>query len=309
MSGINRPVVLCVLVQLLAGPATAQTFPTSEADWTVLPCGQSVMTDAHRDESGALKERDIVGSLAAPAGFSASDGKFVYLRMRVDDDPVQGNKLQPFAWGIAVGIDQDPQTYEILIMVNGKTNAVELYRNTTTTRPNDPADPADEPPVQSYPFSTHGRTEAAGSSTGGDTDYFIVMAVPWSALQPLGLTPTTETLVWAGTSSSPNTLDGDLACHDASSTAPSLTDAVGGPDGPKTVLDPERDSDNDGYTDQEELRAGTDPNDPKSVPTGTPTFGVDVEGGGGCMVGDADLPRGWLVLLLLFLIRRRASPK
>jgi hypothetical protein len=306
-----RVVRLSTVVVLLAGPAAAQTFPADEADWTALPCGKTLMTDPYRDESGALKERDIVGSLGAPAGFAASDDTFVYLRLRVDQDPAQGNKLQPFAWGIAISIDQDPQTYEILAMVNGKTSQVELYRNTTTTRPNDPADPADDPPVQSFPFSTHGRTEVAGgTSYGDDDDYFVVMAIPWSAFQPLGLTPTTKAIVWAGTSSSANTIDGDLACHDAAATAPSLSGASDA----YTVLDPVRDSDGDGYPDRVEIAAGTDPNDPQSVPTGEPALGVDLEGGGGCGISGWGARRGAagapfallaLSLSLLLLLRRR----
>lgn len=276
---------ILVLVSGLAAPfvAEAQTFP-QESAWAPLPCGAVVMTDRHRDQSGAQDERDIVGDLNNPAGYHFSDTSFLYLRMRLDRDPMPNKKLRPFAWGIGVSVDQDKSTYEVLMMVNGNLSAVEVYENTATTRPDSPEDPADQPPVASYPIATHGRALVApGSSYGGDEDYFLDFAVPWSALAPLGLTPITPVELWAGTSSSANALNGDLACHDGTAGSPTLTGINPDP----TVLDPVIDTDGDGYTDRVEVEAGTNPNDASSHPAGPPPVpgqptGVDLEGGGGC---------------------------
>jgi hypothetical protein len=259
------------------------------------------MTDLYQDQSGAVSERDIVGDVIAPAGYSATDSEFLYLRLRVDQDPAPGETLRPFAWGVAISLDDDPSTYELLLAVNGDTAQVEIYQNTSTTRPDDPADPADEPPVNSYPFATHGEVQrAAGSAYGGDPDFFLAFAVPWSALEARGLDPLTPGTLWAGTSRTANSLDADLACHDGAGGAPTLSGVATG----ETLFDPVRDTDGDGYPDQVEVEAGTDPNDAASTPPGPPPGeagldGADLEGGGGCSLATPTRP--WLGLLLVTL--------
>lgn len=60
----------------LATTASAQTFPAS-GNYSPLPCGAGYMIDAHRDQSSALRERDIVGDNLAFAGYRASDSEFL----------------------------------------------------------------------------------------------------------------------------------------------------------------------------------------------------------------------------------------
>ena len=305
-----------VLVALLGADARAQTFPVDEADWVPLPCRNllkrnTLMTDLHRDDEHALDERDLVGWLGAPAGYAASDNDFLFIRLRVDQDPTnappQGRTLERHAWGLAVSVDNNLRNYEILMSMNGEADAVELYQNTITTASDILADPADGAPASSYPFGTHGRVEQTEDSRyGGDADYFVSMAVPWRDLERLGLTPVTAAVAWAGTSSLADRLDGDLACHDGTGAALSPEEYYGGF---QTVLDPHLDSDNDGYTDRDEYLADTDPSDRTSHPTGPLLFGVDLEGGGGCSVTRGTGGGGWptaLLLLAMVLIRRRA---
>jgi hypothetical protein len=319
MPDIKRTLVLlsgCLVAGLGArAPAAAQTFPPVK-NWVPLLCGRLVMSDRFRDQSGALNERDIVGDMTAPAGFRAVDDSFLYLRMRLDRDPAPDNKPRPFAWGMELSTDGDPTNYEILLMVNGSSSNVEVYKNSATTLSNDPSDPADRPPVASYSFSSHGQsTRVAVSAFGNTEDRFLDLAVPWSDLQPLGLTPTTSVHLWAGTSSTPNALDGDIACHDGTGGTPA---DLSGTAGDRTVLDPARDSDGDGYPDAVEVRAGTNPNDPNSYPseggTALPgTEGVEIEGGGGCSMirrtgAPADRPGSawlWGCLTVLALGFRR----
>jgi hypothetical protein len=265
----------------LGGVATAQTFPADGA-YTALPCGDGPMTDPFQDESGALDERDLVGDGGNPAGLRALDTGFLYLRMRVDNDAIPGGVVRPFAWGMEIDTDGDFTTYELLGLVDGVSGNVLLYTNNTTTVANDPTDPADTPAVASFPITSHARsTTASGTSYGGDGDFFLSFALPWSMLSSLGLDPDTPVMVWAASSSSANALNGDFACHDGTTGDPSLT----GVDNERTVLDPAVDSDGDGYSDATEVEAGSDPNDPDSVP-GAGGGELAFAGGGGCAIGD-----------------------
>jgi uncharacterized protein (TIGR03382 family) len=195
-------------------PARAQTFPAEDA-WLAFRCANRLMSDGLRDQPAAVEERDLVGDQDNPAGFHGSDDSFLYLRLRVDGPPTMGANLRLASWGFAlrtVGVNQD---YQVLITVDGRNSRVGLYRNTVISVPNSPTDPADNPPAATYPFSTHGRTLVAGSNFGGERDYLIDMAVPWTALAPLGFDRRQAFVLWAASSSAPDRLDGDFACHDA----------------------------------------------------------------------------------------------
>ena len=99
-----------------------------------------------------------------------------------------------------------------------------LYSNTQTTLLNDPTDPPDEPPVRSYPLSSHARSlRASGSNYGGNPDFFLDFAIPWQDLQLVGLSPSTPVTAWAATSSTATTLNGDFACFDNAAGEPTLS--------------------------------------------------------------------------------------
>ena len=231
---------LSVVAAVAAVPASvrAQTFPATMAP---LYCQRGFMTDGYRDQSGAIDERDVVGTTDNPAGFRAVDAQFLYLRMRVDVSPVMGSGLRPFAWGFELSTDGNAANYEILILVDGAADVVRLYRNTATAILDSPADPADQPPVMTYPFSTNGQVIDAGPSLfAGGNDAFIDMAVPWSDLTPLGLTPTTPISVWAATSTNTDSLNGDFACNDGGggTAIPHLSPTASGPLTPDPARSP-----------------------------------------------------------------------
>jgi MYXO-CTERM domain-containing protein len=218
----------------------------------------------------------------------------------LDTDPVAGGSLRPFTWGWEIDLDSDRTTYEILILVDGMgggTGSVVLFENTTITLANDPNDPADQPPISSYPFADNGRSiVAVGSSFGGGADYFLDAAIPWADLEPLGLQASTSTYVWAASSSSRQSLNADFACHNGATGDPTL-DGISDPD------DPNADTDGDGSSDADELDAGTDPNDPNDFPVLGDTR---LEGGGGCTTaGPATWAMALLVLVLAAGVRRR----
>ncbi len=234
---------------LIAAPARGQDTPSFPAEnaWIAFPCGGGPMVDARRDQPGAIQERDIVGDVRFPAGFRAVDEAFLYLRLRLDEAPNQGAvNLRPFAWGFAFSTDAFHTGYEVLVTVDGDARVVTLQRNTATMLIDSPADPADAPPAASYPFATHGRTSVADytgtnfDGFGGDRDFFIDLAVPWTALTAVGLERDRPVVVWAASSTEPDRLDGDLACHDAmgSSGVPALSRSGSDSTSPSSTMRP-----------------------------------------------------------------------
>jgi hypothetical protein len=270
--------VSTALICAAGSAARAATFP-GDAAFVPLRCGGGVMTDPRGDVATAPGDRDLVGNPSAPAGLRAGDAQFLYLRIRVDQDPAPGGILLPHAWGMAFDLDGDRRTYELLITVDGSAapaSAVAVFTNQTVTRINDPADPADTPATATFALASNARTVTAGTAIGGDPDFFVDIAVPWATLTTLGLGRATRTYVWAGSSSVGNALDGDLACHDGAGGAPQLDIITSDP----TTGDPTQDT------------GGGGPG------------GLRLEGGGGCQTGGS-LGLGAALALAVLGARRR----
>jgi hypothetical protein len=273
-------VVLLLLATWLSGAAHAQVVFPADSEYRPLFCRNMVMTDGLADTASFLDDKDVVGDVPGPAALRASDTTNLYMRIRLEKDPVQGTALRASSWGMEFDIDNNANTYELLVLVDGiaAPAAVSIFRNTTTTLANDPNDPADAPAAQTHPFAMNGRSVAAtGSNFGGTGDFFLDFAVPWSELTPLGLDRDTAVHMWVGSSMSQDSLNGDLACHDGASGAPTL----GG-----TASDP----------------TTGDPNDP-GAGGGT----GHLEGGGGCSTGRD--PVGLLVALAFVLLRRKRTAR
>lgn len=270
--------VLATLVLATATASAATTFPPITA-FTPLRCGGQPMTDPFGDDAADPGVRDVVGDSSTPVALRAADDQLLYLRMRVDEDPRPGGMLDAYSWGMEFDLDGDLSTYELLILVDGTggpAGKISVFTNHTTTLANDGNDPADTPAVTTYMFADNGQTGVAPCSNfGGTPDYFIDFAIPWTALQPLGLDHDTPTHVWVASSSSADSLNGDFACEDARSGAVHLD------------------------------TSGSDPTtgDPADEMTG-PTGALRLEGGGGCNAGGG-APAPCLLLALLALRRRR----
>jgi large repetitive protein len=228
------------LSTILAATAAHAAVPfPPDASYLPLHCGNAVMTDLVGDQPGFVGDGDVVGDTASPAAFTAADATNLYVRIRLDGDPAPGGALLQASWGMAIDLDNDVRTYELLMLVdgNGPNAVVELFTNKSTSMPNSPADPADLPPIASQPFAMNGRSVTAGGSQfNNNPDFFLDFALPWSTLQPAGLGPTTPVHVWIASSSASNALNGDFACHDGASGAPqSDTTASGATTGDPTM--------------------------------------------------------------------------
>ena len=270
----TRQIALTIVLGSTA--AHAATFP-GDASYVPLRCAGEVMTDPQGDQPPALLERDLVGDTIAPTGLRAGDAQFLYLRIRVDQDAAPGGAVRPFAWGMEFDLDGNRSTYELLIAVDGigsPSGTVSIFTNRATTLANDPADPADLPAAATSAFVDAARTVGAGTTIGGNPDFFVDIAVPWATLAPLGLDRDTRTYVWAGSSSVASALDGDLACHDGRTGGMPRLDATASD---PTTGDPTRDA------------------------TGGPG-GLRLEGGSGCQAGGS---LGLGAVLALLGLRRR----
>lgn len=329
---IGMGAMLAAIVLSPRGVA-AQTFP-ADGDWRLLYCGGEPSWDPLADEPGANDDRDVVGDADAPALYFFADDNYLFFRMRVDADPSASSGFRPFGWAVEFDTDGDRTTYELLAQVDGISNpdAVTLSRNTVQRSPDDPADPAEEL-IVTYDIATHARAVPAegpfASSFGGDPDWFVDWALDRADLDPEGVMDDTALVLVMGTSSNTQAINADLACHDGSTGAPTLTATGTDPATPSGTAPPDMDgdgltdieetnigtdpgvadTDGDGFSDGVEVREGTDPLDPNSYPMGSREADLGVRGGGGpagcSATGRAD--GRWLLwaLPILWILRRR----
>jgi hypothetical protein len=221
---MKLPIAL-VLVSGLAAPAhAAVTFPP-DASYYPLHCNRpmgQVMTDPVGDQVGFVDDLDVIGQVPTPAGWTAADATNLYVRIRLNGDPAPNGNLHAASWGIEFDLDGNLTTYELLMLVDGSgaNPVIGLFTNHTIEIADAPNDPADVPAIASVPFAGNARSIAAAD--GAPPQFFLDFALPWSTLEPAGLHPNTPTHVWVGSSSAANTLNGDIACHDAASGAAQL---------------------------------------------------------------------------------------
>jgi uncharacterized protein (TIGR03382 family) len=280
--------VSLALVIVLAGTAAAApvTFPPDTV-YVPIRCGGTPMFDTYRDQPGFIDDGDVVGTATSPAALRASDATNLYLRIRLDADPAPNQTLHPTAWGIEADLNGNHADYELLILVDGAPgkNVVELFKNDAITSANSPADPANQPPLATYPFADNARSVmAGGGETGTNPDFFLDFAVPWADLRAAGLDHATHTRFWAGSSTTSDSLNGDLACHDGASGTVTLDGTVSD----DTTGDP-----------------ADDPGNGSGSGSGT-NGTLELEGGGGCSTTSGGLSP-LVALALLGLVRRRSA--
>ena len=244
------------------GASREALVPPASSAFVPFRCGGAVASDPLGDVAGAGQHRDAVGAGSRAAALRASDDTFLYLRIRLDDDPRQSaDDLRPFGWGFLIDIDDDTTTYELLGELEGTgADSATLWANTTAI-PELASDPA-ESVLVSYPQAIdHWHLEQAPApDTGGNPDYFLTLGLAWDDLAAEGLSRTDPVAVWAGTSNSDQALNVDFVCHDGQTGDPTLSGIAFAP----AVLDPGGDPDGDGLDNQTELGLRSDPLDADS---------------------------------------------
>jgi hypothetical protein len=217
----------------------ALTYP-SDAEFVPFRCKGGSASDPLNDTSTGKRERDMVGNNTHPAFYRAATDTHFFFRLRLNDNPLKPGStvLSPSSYDILFDADNDPKTYEFMLTADGNLQGtrVQFVRNHTREQ-NNPKDPAHESgglPLNDFPAMDYYSVAKAwdNSRFGGDSDYFITLAIPHSALTAVGIDITQKLVIWGGTSAQTYSLDTDLGCADGMSV--SLEDAA--PD--KVNLDP-----------------------------------------------------------------------
>jgi len=229
--------------------AHAQSFPASDATWTVLQRGGAIITDT-ADAGGTNK--DAVGDNTANNAVIRvhSDTSFLYFRMRVSANPISGgNYDNTSAWSCAIDTNKSISSYEFMATLNGGDDLVHWRQNLNPT--DAVADPAENPVLPTFSAATHARNTL---QTG--TIYFVDWAVPWTSINGSGVAKGIPMRFSCGTSVS----GAFTLAHDPIATVASTTITGTMSDfyvcGNSGCL---RDGDGDSVPDTTEIAIGTNP--------------------------------------------------
>ena len=220
-------IVTIFLTSLVPLAQSNATLPSSPAlTFSPMTCGGQTMWDTVADVNNAVL--DVVGNDTYPAISTASDANNLYIRMLLDESPLQtSTNLKSFAWGLEFDTDGNLSTYEHLIIMNGAgQDTLYVKNNTVTTSPDDPTDSTES---TSYTFSNTANwwnVTAANSAFAGSTDYWLTFILPWTVLGQHNIDRTTTSAYWFGTSTQSSNINGDFVCHDGLSNDPVTLQAL-----------------------------------------------------------------------------------
>lgn len=219
-------------VLLVATDGKAASFPTFPTQWTALSKPNGPVFDSSTDGPGSGGgPREIVGE-SSPAVYIASDGTYLFMRLRLDSTPLQspGNYVS-FGWGCEVNVYPNAtNTYQWLFQIDGKNSQVDVEQNTSMATLDSPGSASTGPISQLAAFNgtSSGYSESVGvpntdpNYNDAALDAFIDLAVPLSSLSgggvpsSLSITTSTPIRLLCGSSSNSRNLSGDLAGTSAS---------------------------------------------------------------------------------------------
>jgi len=189
-------VALVVLGATAAGAAGDPDF--GAVRWAALDCAPG--GDPAGDESPS--SADLVGDASHPAAYYAYDAKYLYFRYRLDSDPTSKGGFVENIWSALMQVPSgNPRQYQYEIAVNGKSDSLELWANTSakdlsfSPNFNDGAEvrvfaqgvnAANGSTVNATPLVRAVPT-GDGSAFGGTPDYFLDFAMPINVLVANGV--------------------------------------------------------------------------------------------------------------------------
>jgi hypothetical protein len=272
MRSVLRYVVFAlafVFAMAIVRPASAQDF--ANAKWTPLTKNGIPIGDTTADV--AASTQDIVGDAQNPAAYIYQDATYFYFRVRVNGQPIPApaTDLAAVGWGCAIDTNGALDDYEFLAVANGvepsgpggAPDAVEWVWNQNTTTAGSISEPADVV-VASFQRSVHARVVPAGTSFGGDPDYFVEWAIPLTTIRAgadgggaPGVAAGTSLRFACGTSLDARSIGIDPVCPKTNAQctlADAWSDAI-----PCGASSCGVDTDGDGVFDHVETFLGTDP--------------------------------------------------
>ena len=227
---MRRTAVGLILLMLLSGMPLSQgnaTLPSSPAlSFSPMTCGGQTMWDTVADVNNAVL--DVVGNDTYPAISTASDATNLYIRMLLDESPLQtSTNLKSFSWGLEFDTDGNLSTYEHLIIMNGAgSDKLLIKNNTQTTSFDDPTDSAEDLSVEFSNTANWWNVTAANSAFAGSTDYWLTFIMPWSVLADHNIDRNSSSAYWFGTSTQSSNINGDFVCHDGTGSDPVTLQAL-----------------------------------------------------------------------------------
>ncbi len=211
--------LLAVILSCFVLPTTSFAWPT-DGEWIPIPGPTTSVLEEPDGDVGGPGHIDIVGSdPSLPAAYTYADDDYLYYRIRLNGDPVQGsNNLKPFGWGFLIDTNNNDDNYEWMVMIDGIGDEIYVAQNTSPGClgcPNDKAefvpsywpDPLDD----TAGAGNYVVSETGSADFGGDMDYFIDFRFSLSDFKDAtGIDENDPIRYFIGSSASAQTIDKDL---------------------------------------------------------------------------------------------------
>src|SRR5262249_13220641 len=222
---------LAFLVACLALPAASwASGPAFGAvGWLPLGCARTDMVSPSSPAAASF-----VGDPANPPAFYGYDANYLYFRYRMGADPFSGGALAQYSWTALMQVPSgNPYQYQYQLSLNGKTDTIEIWQNTTASDVDfSPLFHDDaEAKLFSVKYTTGALAESVPANFEGHSAYFVDFAFPVPTLVANGVIASADDLAHAlffpATSTNPNNYNKSyLKCPFQPGTALQITKAV-----------------------------------------------------------------------------------
>jgi hypothetical protein len=187
----RRPPRSCLafLVACLALPAASWAGGPAfgAVSWLPLGCDRTDMVSASSPAAASF-----AGDPANPPAFYGYDADYLYFRYRMDADPSSGGGFAQYSWTALMQVPSgNPFQYQYQLSLNGKSDTIEIWHNTTASDVDFSPLFHDDADVQlfsvAYTTDSLARVVPAGTSFNGQPDWFVDFAFPVTTLIAKGV--------------------------------------------------------------------------------------------------------------------------